>query len=57
MTGYVLEHTSKKGQKPNRRSQTKHAHAKTKAIWIRKNDLRGYVVHTALKAHNSNCGI
>ena len=44
----------KEGQKLNRQSLTKHINAKTKTVWIRKNDLRGYVVHNALKVHNSN---
>ena len=54
MIGYVLKHTSRKGYKPNRRSQTNHAHAKTKTVRIHKNDMRGYVAHIALKTHNSN---
>ena len=31
-----------------------HVNAKTNTVWIRKNDLREYVAHTALKAHSSN---
>ena len=57
MTGSTVKHTSRKDKKLSRQSLAKHVNAKPKTVWIRKNDLRGYVVHTALKAHNSNCGI
>ena len=54
MTGYAVKQTSRKGQKLNRQSLAKNVNAKTKTVWIRKNDLRGYVAHTALKTQNSN---
>ena len=54
MTEYTIKQTSRKYQKLNRQSLAKHVNAKPKTVWIRKNDLRGYVIHTALKAHNSN---
>ena len=54
MAGSALKYTLRKGQNSNRQSQTKHVNAKQKTVWIKKNDLKGYVVHTTLKAHNSN---
>ena len=54
MARSVVKHSSRKGQIHNRQSLVKHVNTETKTVWIRKNDLRGYVVHTALKAHNSN---
>ena len=53
-TEYVIKHTSRKCLKLNRLSLVKNVNAKTKTIWIKKNDLKGYVAHTALKAHSSN---
>ena len=56
MAGYAIKHISRKCQIHNRQFQAKHVNTKTKTVWIRKNDLRGYVAHTALKAHNFNLG-
>ena len=54
MSGSAIKYTSRKCQKYNRQSPDKHANAKPKTLWIRKNDLRGYVAHIELKAHSSN---
>ena len=54
MTRSARKHTSRKGQIHIRQSQYKLVSPKTKTVWIRKNDLRGYIEHTALKAHSSN---
>ena len=54
MAGSVRKHTSRKCWRHIRQSQAKHVNTKTKTVWIRKNDLRWYVAHTALKTHNSN---
>ena len=54
MAGSAVKHTSRKGQKHNRQSLAKHVNAKIKTLWIKNNNLRGYVAHTTLKAHSSN---